>query len=200
MGACLFRLVALMSDLPTLMPPNIGTVERDYEQVFVRLDGLSTPVSALWDPDLCPLNLLPYLAWAFSVEEWDTNLSEDAKRASIKDSVGIHRRKGTIGAVKAALKSAGYGDAEVVERYGWDFHDGTATHNGTVSYAPPDHWAEYRIKLARPITVEQATQVRAILRDVAPIRSHLKALDFTEALNTYNGAITHDAAFTHGVA
>lgn len=189
-----------MSDLPTLLPPNAGSIERDFEQAQLRLDGLSEPIAALWNPDECPANLLPYLAWALSLGEWDPNWSEDAKRTSIKSSVSVHRRKGTIGAVKTALASAGYGDAEVIEHYGWEFYDGSVTHDGSASYAPPDHWAEYRVKLARPITVDQATQVRAILRDEAPVRCHLKALDFTEALNNYNARITHDGQFTHGVA
>ena len=135
-----------------------------------------------------------------SIEEWDPNWSEDAKRSAIAQSVSIHRHKGTLGAVKRALKSAGYGDAEVIERYGWDFHDGVALHDGSIRYAPPDHWAEYRIRLAQPITVVQADQVRSILADVAPVRCHLKTLDFTEAFNAYNARITHDGQFTHGVA
>lgn len=31
-----------------------------------------TPVSIreLWNPDTCPANLLPWLAWSFSVDRW----------------------------------------------------------------------------------------------------------------------------------
>jgi P2-related tail formation protein len=152
------------------------------------------------NPDTCPVLLLSWLAWAFSVEIWDTTWSEDAKRQVLRDSVRLHRVKGTLGPVKRALANAGYGEAEIIERFGRDFHDGTALHDGTTVYVEPDHWAEYRIRLTRPITVGQAAQVRAILKSIAPARCHLKALDYTEALNTYNARVTHDGLHTHGVA
>ncbi|MEP1637274.1 phage tail protein I [Ascidiaceihabitans sp.] len=189
-----------MSDLPTLLPLNAGSTEREFEKAFSRLHGVSNPIAMLWDPNRCPSNLLPYLAWAMSIEEWDPNWSDADKRSAVEKSVSIHRRKGTIGAIKQALKSAGYGDAEVIERFGWDFHDGGALHDGSIGYALPDEWAEYRVRLARPITVEQADQVRGILAAVAPVRCRLKALDFTEAFNAYNARISYDGQFTHGVA
>lgn len=190
-----------MSETVTLLPPNASETERAISTVVAeRTQSISAPIDQLWNADTCPVALLPWLAWAFSVETWEHGWSEDVKRNVIRSSIQVHRQKGTVQSVKAALKSAGYGDAEVIERFGWEFHDGAATHDGATTYAPPDHWAEYRIKLARPITVEQAAQVRALLRNVAPIRCHLKALDFTEALNIHDARITHDGQFTHGVA
>lgn len=190
-----------MSDIDRLLPANATSSERAIETVIAeRTAGIDAPISKLWNADTCPEELLPWMAWALSVETWDHDWSEDAKREVLRKSIQVHRLKGTVQSVQGALKSAGYGDAEVIERYGWEFYDGAANHDGSTTYAEPDHWAEYRVKLARPITIDQANQVRAILRDVAPIRCHLKALDFTEALNTYNARITHDGQFTHGVA
>ena len=189
-----------MSDTPTILPHNASDIEIDLEHLSDRQQQFAATTKTLWNPDTCPASILPWLAWAFSVDEWDPNWSDDAKRATIRDAVSVHRLKGTIGAVKAALASAGYGDAEVIERFGLEFHDGSRNYDGSISYTVGDHWAEYRIRLVRPITVEQAAQVRAILDNIAPIRSHLKALDFTEALNIYNHSIVHDGAFTYGVA
>lgn len=189
-----------MSDLPSLLPPNAEKIEHDLEQIGTRLHGSAQPLSTLWDPMVCDAQILPWLAWAFSVDDWDPNWSEETKRNVIKESVAIHRVKGTLAAVKHALAAAGYGDASVIERYSWHFYDGTATFDGSLDHKQGDHWAEYRIGLTRPVTIGQANQVRAILRDVAPARSHLKALDFTEALNIYNARILHDGQFTHGVA
>jgi len=190
-----------MPEMQTLLPPNATPLARIVEQVMAeRLMGIHEVIETLWDPFRCPLHLLPWLAWALSVDEWDEGWSEDQKRNVIAGSISIHRDKGTLASVKRALASAGYGEVAVVERHGWDFHDGTHIHDGSVTYAAPDHWAEYRAFLTRPITIEQADQVRRILADVAPAHCHLKALDFTEALNTYNARIGHDGIFTHGVA
>ncbi|MCY1379282.1 hypothetical protein D3C81_2160510 [compost metagenome] len=52
----------------------------------------------------------------------------------------------------------------------------------------------------RPISQETAADVRRILAAVAPARCHLHALNFTQALNAYDGAIRYDNTFTHGVA
>lgn len=190
-----------MSDIRSLLPFNHDPVRRALEMVMAEpLVALELPIEQLWHPDTCPLHLLPWLAWALSVDFWDSGWSEDSKRASIREAVSIHRGKGTLQSVQRALKAAGYGDATVVERYGHETHDGTYSHDGSINYSEPDHWAEYRVYLTTPITIEQAAQVRAILRLVAPARSHLKGLFFTEALNSYNDRITYDGSFTYGVA
>lgn len=189
-----------MSDVATLLPPNSTPAERALEQATARIGAVPVPIATLWNPDTCPIAILPWLAWALSVDNWDSGWSETSKRASLREAISIHRVKGTIGSVKRALAAAGYGDAEVVERFGWERHDGTYNYDGAITYAAPDHWAEYRINLVRPITIEQADQVREILATVAPTRCHLKALDFTKALNLYDHRIDYSGAFTHGVA
>ena len=187
-----------MSD--SILPPNATQAELACERGIAATRPDLTPVAALMNPDTCPKHLLPWLAWSLSVDFWDGGWSEDTKRASIREAVGIHRVKGTLQSVRRALKAAGYGDATVVERYGHETHNATYSYDGAILYSQPDHWAEYRVYLASPITIEQAAQVRAILKLVAPARSHLKGLFFTQALNIYNNHITHDGAFTYGVA
>jgi len=189
-----------MSDLATILPPNSGPVEYDLEQFSGRVADLAKPVSELWDVENCPVSLLPWLAWALSVDNWDSGWSETTKRATLREAVRLHRSKGTVGAVKRALAAAGYGLAEVVENFGWEKYDGAHLYDGSFQYSQPDHWAEYRVNLARPITVEQAAQVRDILSSVAPARCHLKSLDFTEALNIHAGRIRYDGQYTYGVA
>lgn len=189
-----------MSDYPSILKPNSSRNDRALEKAIRKGQPDLAAVSQLLDPDRCPAELLGWLAWALSVDTWDNGWSEEAKRNIVRSAIGSHRRKGTIGAIRDALKAAGYGDAAIVEHFGWDRHEGQRRHDGSITYADPDHWAEYRIKLTRPITQEQAAQVRAMLRNVAPARCHLRALDFTEALNTHNARIAHDGQFTHGVA
>lgn len=162
--------------------------------------GLEAPIATLWDPMNCPAGILPWLAWALSVDDWDADWPEGTKRNAIAASIAIHRRKGTPRAVKDALAAAGYGTAKLIERFGWEFHDGRHLRDGSITHAPPDHWAEYRVVLTRPISIAQAARVRAILATVAPARCRLKALEFIQALNLHNNAILRDGTYTRGVA
>lgn len=73
-----------------------------------RVSDVPVLVRESWNPDTCPAALLPWLAWAFSVDEWDTTWSEQEKRDVIKASVEVHKHKGTIGAIDRALKPLGY--------------------------------------------------------------------------------------------
>lgn len=93
-----------MSDtIPDLLPPNATPLERAISQMMGRIDTLAVPIRDTWNEDICPENLLPWLANAFSVDDWLRGWSEEQQRAVIKSSVTVHRRKGTIGAVKDAL-------------------------------------------------------------------------------------------------
>lgn len=189
-----------MSDVATLLPPNTTPAERALEQSTARIGAVPVSIATLWNPDTCPLNILPWLAWTLSVDNWDSGWSETSKRESLRKAVEIHQIKGTVASIKAALAAAGYGDATVIERFGWETYNASYNYDGSIYYSTPDHWAEYRINLVRPITIAQANQVREILATVAPARCHLKALDFTEALNLYDNRIVYDGAYSYGVA
>ena len=184
----------------TLLPNNATPQELALEQTTARGADVGAPIRPLWNPATCPAALLPWLAWALSVDEWEPTLTEAQQRAVIAASVGVHRRKGTVGAVRDAIAAAGLGDATLTERFGRRFYDGSRDHDGAVDHDEPDHWAEYRLELARPITIAQAAQVRRIVAAIAPLRSHLKQLDFTEAANLHDGAIRYDGTYSHGVA
>lgn len=187
-------------DVPALLPPNSTAAELAMEQATVRIGAVPVPLRTLWNPETCPMHLLPWLAWALGVDEWDAAWPDDVKRAVVAGSAEVHRRKGTIGAIRRALRNAGYGDAEIIERYGDKFFDGTFLYDGSRDHSSPDHWAEYRVVMARPITNRQAEFVRRILDAVAPLRCHLKFLDFTEVAYSHNGAVRFDGAVNYGAA
>jgi len=84
-----------------LLPPNATAQERALSIATGR--DVATPVRDVWDPDTCPSALLAWLAWAFSVDEWDTAWTDAQKREVIKSAASVHRYKGTIGAVQEAL-------------------------------------------------------------------------------------------------
>lgn len=95
-----------MSDV--LLPPNATTQEFEIEQSTSRINVVPVPVRDIWNADTCPDALLPWLAWAYSVDEWDATWTSDQRREAIKSSVAVHRYKGTIGAVRNALAALGF--------------------------------------------------------------------------------------------
>jgi phage tail P2-like protein len=89
-----------MSDL---LPHNATPQEVALDDATARVGDVPVVVRELWDPDTCPSALLPWLAWALSVDVWETEWTDDQKRAAIRPSIEVQQRKGTIGAVRAAL-------------------------------------------------------------------------------------------------
>jgi len=89
--------------MSSLLPPNASELERNLEQVVIHSTDLPVRIAELWDPFSCPLSLLPWLAWAFSVDEWDDRWPEHIKRQMVQNSFDVHRYKGTPYAVQKAL-------------------------------------------------------------------------------------------------
>ncbi len=90
-----------MPDVPSLLPPNATALELALEQSLAH--SLSANLQDLWNPETIPAALLPWLAWALSVDVWDTSWGEARKRNVLAASIDTHRVKGTIGALKGAL-------------------------------------------------------------------------------------------------
>jgi phage tail P2-like protein len=89
--------------MDTLLPHNSTVLERAIETTVRETLETPTSIDTLWSAKDCPRELLPFLAWALSVDHWDSAWPESRKRAVIASSVFVHRHKGTAGAVKAAL-------------------------------------------------------------------------------------------------
>jgi phage tail P2-like protein len=106
----------------SLLPPNASQLLRDLESVFGDSFDLPTLNRYVVNPDLAPVHILPWLAWALSVDDWSDNWSEQVRRNVIKASVEVHRKKGTIGALKKALQVFNYTNVRVEEwfEYGAD--------------------------------------------------------------------------------
>ena len=95
----------------TLLPPNATAQERALEKAISKISDIPVPIRDVWNPWKCPDKLLPWLAWALSVDEWNADWTEEQKRRTIAASVEVHRKKGTIGAVRKALESFGLSNA-----------------------------------------------------------------------------------------
>lgn len=91
-----------------LLPANATELERLAAEALAQIDRVPVPLRQLWNPDTCPVELLPYLAWAFSVDRWSQAWPESAKRAAIRAAYFIHAHKGTIGALRRVVEPLGY--------------------------------------------------------------------------------------------
>ncbi|TFF20822.1 phage tail protein I [Jiella endophytica] len=99
-------LVALQKPIAAqLLPPNATPIERAVLTAELARLAKSEPeiVATVWHPQTCPAALLPWLAWALSVDTWDDRWPEAVKRDVIAASPQVHRLKGTRAAVEEAL-------------------------------------------------------------------------------------------------
>jgi phage tail-like protein len=184
-----------------LLPSNSTTLERAVAASHQDLSELPIAIRHIRNPANCPASILPFLAWELSVDEWNPEWSEDIKRRVIAESIAIHRRKGTRGAVRRALEAIfGEGGFSLVEGAAGGIYSGINTHNNTNFYGQSEHWAKYSVYISRPISQRIAADVRHILASVAPARCHLLALNFEQGQSAYDGSILYDNTFTHGVA
>lgn len=113
-----------------ILPPNTTQQEQALEATTARISDIPVPIRSLWNPEACPTALLPWLAWAMSVDEWNPDWTEAQKRAVIRASVEIHRHKGTIGAVRRVVDAFGLG---IIIREWWQKSPKGTPHTFTLS-------------------------------------------------------------------
>lgn len=188
-----------MSD-GSLLPLNASSQERAMALSTARVGAVPVGITALWNPDTCPTGLLAYLAWAFSVDEWDSAWPEEFQRQTIREAMSVQSRKGTVWSVKRVLANAGLGNVTLVEGLGSVRRDGSQKRNGFIEHGDPTQWATYRAVLDRPMTNAQAAQVRRMLQATAPARCKLLEFVFVQANNIHNGAISRNGAYNRGTA
>ena len=143
-----------------LLPPNQTRLEASLANA-AALPHTPEVLALLWDAQRCPVQLLPWLAWAVSVDEWDEAWTEAQKRAQVLGAIALHRKKGTPWAVKQALSRAGVEMARIIERV-----DGA-------------HWAEFDVDITvvdRPLNEETINRAVALINAYKAARSHLRRL------------------------
>ncbi len=147
--------------MPSLLPLNSTPLERGIEATFAETTLI--PLRTLYNPDTCPLHLLPHLAWAWSVDRWDPAWPEPVKRAAIKASFYIHKHKGTIGALRRVVEPLGY-LIEVLEW--WQ----------TVPEGVPGTFALKVGVLDTGITEEMYLELERLIDDAKPVSRQLTGL------------------------
>lgn len=87
-----------------ILAPNATLYERTLASQVDRLLELDIDrLRRLWDPYRCHIDDLPFLAWSFSVDIWDTDWPETKKRRVVADAVKHHRLKGTKAGIATYL-------------------------------------------------------------------------------------------------
>ena len=147
----------------SLFPGNANDLERQAAQALAQIQRVPIPLRQLWNPDACPAQLLPYLAWSLSVDRWDSQWLESTKRAAIRASYVIHSRKGTIGALRRVVEPLGY-LIEVAEW--WE----------TVPEGVPGTFALEVGVLDSGITEEMYQELTFLIDDAKPVSRHLTGL------------------------
>jgi len=114
-----------------------------------RLDAIDLSPMLMYFIDLCPAAALPVLAEQFDVmgfNGWILCDTEADRRALIKRAIELKRFRGTPWAVKEALKSVGYFDAQIQEGFSGYMYNGEIIHDGVQNYGD-GHWANFRVSL-----------------------------------------------------
>jgi phage tail P2-like protein len=163
-----------------LLPSGSTQLEVAAAQALAQIGRLKVPLRELWDPQTCPLTLLPYLAWAFSVDRWDENWTESAKRSAVRAAWFVHKHKGTVGALRRVVEPLGY-LIRITEW--WQTHDNPGTFRLDVGV------------LETGITEEMYLELERLIADAKPCSRHLIGLsinldvtgDFYIAAATYDG-------------
>ena len=164
-----------------LLPTGSTKLEKRAAEILKSAVENPVIIADLINPDRCPSELLSYLAWAFSVDKWDENWSEEVKRIAIKQSFFIHKHKGTINAVRRVVEPIGY----LIELKEW-FNTVPMGEAGTFGIT---------IEVSETGLNEQTyKELTRLIDDVKPVSRHLKQLTIaispTGALNAFVGQQT----------
>lgn len=113
---------------PAILPNNRTPLEAALEGVSAARFPLPTElVAAVWNPDTCPADLLPYLAWGLSVDLWDDAWHESTKREACRKALILHRLKTTPAGIKAHVELAGAKVLRMVRPPAREFRRGAMT-------------------------------------------------------------------------
>ncbi|EOU9192652.1 phage tail protein I [Escherichia coli] len=144
-----------------LLPVGSSALEVAAAKAAAEINRVPVPLSTLWNWRTCPVNLLPYLAWALSVDRWDFAWPETVKRSVIASSFFVHQHKGTISALRRVIEPLGY-LVEVKEWWQVDEEPGT-----------------FRLDIGvidRGITEDVYQEMERLINDAKPASRHLTGL------------------------
>lgn len=145
----------------SLLPPGSSPLERSAAEACAGISDLNVPLRDLWNPVRCPVKFLPYLAWAFSVDRWDEKWTAAEKRKAVTDAFYIHRRKGTVAAIRRVIEAMGY-SMSIAEW--WEVADPRGTFRLTIDVNDVG------------ITDEIVNELERLIGDARPVSRHISQL------------------------
>lgn len=156
-----------MNNNQSLLPINSSALLRDLEKASEKSLDLKTLNRFVNNPDQIYDNLLPWLGWSLSIDSWDDNWSLDIKRKMIRNSILLHKTKGTRGSIKRALEILGL-TVKIVEW--WEINPQLEPHTFQLTAYLNDN-----ITQDKTIIITKDTQKKLInlINSVKPLRSHL---------------------------
>ena len=163
--------------MTSLLPLSSTQLERAIEAALAETTEI--PLRTLYNPDTCPAHLLPWLAWTWSVDRWDSGWTEAVKRSAIRSAFYVHAHKGTIGAVRRVVEPLGY-VINVTEW--WETSDPPGTFRLDIGV------------LESGITEEMYFEMERLIADAKPASRHLIGLNIIQDIpgHMYVGGVVYD--------
>lgn len=163
----------------SLLPPGSSQLERRAAEACAGISDLNVPLRDLWNPARCPVKFLPYLAWAFSVDRWDEKWTAAEKRKAVTDAFYIHRRKGTVAAIRRVIEAMGF-SMSIAEW--WEVADPRGTFRLTIDVNDVG------------ITDEIVRELERLIGDARPVSRHIAQLNIATAVTgvIYSAVTVHD--------
>ena len=154
-------------DLHNVLPSGSTALERAIVDAY-DAQTVPTVIENLSDVDVADTRLLNHLAYGANVDAWSSIWNESIKRAALRNAHAIQARKGTVWAVREALKAIGQGDSEIIERVQRRRYDtGERFDSGLLWSDSANQWATFAIRLKQPVTEAQG---RLIIDAVSAVK------------------------------
>jgi len=179
-----------------LLPPNATAPEHALDDSIARLGAVPVEIVKTWHPHTCTMDLLPWLAWALSVDEWDETWSEAQKRATVAASYEVHSRKGTPHAIKTAIQALGYDNVQIREGEVHYYND-SFTYDASITHGADGFWPLFDVILNIGFSPDAAMiqKIKDRIARYKNARSVLRNLIFMNIL--YNDTVTYDGTYQH---
>ena len=190
--------ITIINDLSSLLPPNATDWEKSIEKVFRASpfgeNQAKAVLAAAFNPQECPVSLLPYLALNRSIE-LDLSLGVTEKRNLLSKAFALHVHDGTIQVIEDIITALGYTNVSV-EETAPAAYDAPPSAPVDPSATPADQtWATYSIELNESVlntpAHPDALKIATLLNKVVPLRSKLIEIRYTGV-----GSYTFDVDFS----
>ena len=154
----------------SLLPSNQTNLEQALAQVSAGDSELANVLRQMHSVDNCPASMLPWLAIQRSVDRWDPEWSEAIKRKMVKDSFEVHKRKGTVGALRRVVEPF----AEIIDITEW--HE-------LEPMGPPGTFSMSLALFDSGLTDTAIAELERMISDTKPLSRHLVGLSITYSPN-----------------